>query len=75
MTKQEELTQSGSTLDKADPSEPLFILRAQDQLAPLVVRYWITAARAHGMTNAAKLAEAEALAVSMEQWPTRKYPD
>ena len=61
-------------LAKAAPDEPIFVLRAQDALAPMVVRYWATLARERGV-GTAKLDEAEALAQLMEQWPTRKNPD
>lgn len=61
-------------LAKAAPDEPIFVLRAQDKLAPEIVRAWAIRAEAHGCAPE-KLREAYALAEAMEQWPTRKYPD
>jgi hypothetical protein len=61
-------------LQKAAEDEPIFVLRAQDRLAPTIVRDWATLARDHGCAPA-KVQEAFRLADQMEQWPTRKYPD
>jgi hypothetical protein len=61
-------------LAKAADDEPIFILRAQDKLAPDLVRAWAIRAEAHGCPPA-KLREAYELAEAMERWPTRKYPD
>jgi hypothetical protein len=54
--------------------EPLFILRAQDQLAAEVVRYWATLAEANGVRSG-KVRDARRLADDMDSWPTRKKPD
>lgn len=59
------------------PSEPLFTLRAQDRLAPEIVRAWIDRAGEAGVA-AEKLAEAAALADLMEAWQEEnehKIPD
>jgi ribosomal protein L7Ae-like RNA K-turn-binding protein len=61
-------------LQKVATDEPIFVLRAQDILAPEVVRAWARQAKEHG-TPAVKVHEALALADAMERWPTRKYPD
>lgn len=64
-------------LEKAAPDEPIFVLRAQDMLAPATVRTWIAFARANGV-NDEKLAEAERCAQEMEAWTAynrRKVPD
>ena len=61
-------------LDKVADNEPIFVLRAQDRLAPGLVRAWAMQAEAHGCAPD-KLREAYELAEAMEQWPTRKYPD
>lgn len=61
-------------LVKAADDEPIFVLRAQDLLAPRIVREWVARAMAYGLPEA-KAKEALDLAERMEQWPTRKYPD
>jgi hypothetical protein len=66
--------ETDTCLQKAAPTEPIFVLRAQDQTAPDLVREWARRAEALG-TPAAKVTEARELAVRMERWPTRKVPD
>jgi hypothetical protein len=61
-------------LQKAAEDEPIFVLRAQDMLAPAVVRQWANMAKDHGCSQE-KVMEAYALADRMEAWPTRKFPD
>lgn len=72
MQKQDEL-QHGC-MAKAAPDEPVFVLRAQDRLAPQMVREWAMRAKFHGL-GPTKLKEALDLADAMERWPTRKFPD
>ena len=62
------------SLMKADDSEPIFVLRAQDSLAAAVVRFWADQAEKAG-ANAAKIAEAREVADAMERWPSRRLPD
>lgn len=62
------------SLMKADDTEPIFVLRAQDRLAAAVVRFWADEAERAG-ANAAKVAEAREVADAMERWPARKLPD
>lgn len=40
MKKQQELFNQNSCLNKAEDDEPIFVLRANDELAPIVVRLW-----------------------------------
>lgn len=61
-------------LQKAGDDEPIFVLRAQDKFAPLLVRLWAGWCRQHGCPEG-KAAEAENVAAAMEKWPQRKYPD
>jgi hypothetical protein len=61
-------------LGKAADDEPVFILRAQDMLAPALVEQWANDAERHGC-SADKVSEARALARLMRRWPTSKYPD
>jgi hypothetical protein len=76
MYKSEELKNPNSCLNKATDDEPLFVLRANDELAPSIVRTWAVmyhkakAEQTGGITEAqrAKYDEAMALASMMEQW-------
>ena len=61
-------------ITKAADNEPLFVLRAQDMLAPSLVRMWAIDAEQAGCPKE-KVLEALALADAMEAWPNRKYPD
>lgn len=59
--------------------EPVFALRAQDVLAPVLVRTWADLAALHGCPPE-KIREAREIALAMERWqqryPTRtKLPD
>lgn len=56
---------------KADPDEPLFVLRAKDPSAPSLVRLW---ASRQEMTeeNSDKLREALDCADAMERWRWQK---
>lgn len=59
---------------KAAENEPIFVLRAQDNLAPELIREWAYRARYHGCPKE-KTDEALKLADLMAAWPNRKYPD
>jgi len=74
MTKETERAVDTSTWNKADDVEPLFILRGQDLLAPVLVRIWIELATLHGASRA-KFTTAWQMVRAMEEWHVRKYPD
>jgi hypothetical protein len=90
-TRRAERYNPNSCFNKAADDEPLFVLRAQDVLAPGLVRLWCAMViRAHmetGNPDAApadkplpteKLSEALKLALRMEAWQaehTPKIPD
>jgi hypothetical protein len=61
-------------LKNVHPGEPIFVLRAQDKLAPALVRAWALRAEGYGCPPE-KVQEAYDCAEAMEHWPTRKYPD
>lgn len=64
-------------LINAKDDEPIFVLRAQDELAPLVVARWIELAKERG-TPVDKLTEAGQLADLMLAWQREhgaKVPD
>ncbi len=57
--------------------EPVFVLRAQDQLAPVVIKIWALLAESLG-TPQEKVSEARLIAEDMEIWQLnniRKIPD
>lgn len=67
-------TWEDSCLAKVKPEEPIFVLRAQDFIAPKLVRAWAIQAKAVGCPLE-KVQEALDCADSMDKWPTRKWPD
>ena len=61
----------------AKDDEPIFVLRAQDALAPLVVEYWASKAEQLDC-NGAKTSDAMDTAQAMRDWAKkngRKLPD
>lgn len=60
--------------DKADPDEPLFVIRAQDNLSSVIVRHWARLAEMDGVPDD-KVKEARHCADLMEQWPIHKNAD
>lgn len=70
-TKAQELIDG--CFSRAKDDEPLFVLRASDQLAPYFVREWAFMAERHGASRE-KISEALACAREMEKWPNRKMP-
>ena len=72
------LKANDTTLAKIGENEPIFVLRAQDKWAPLIVRMWALLARINLGPFHNKVLEAEALATKMETWGMRngaKFPD
>lgn len=63
------------TLAKTPCDEPIFVLRAQDELAPDLVRLWAVRAKNRAEISDEKYAEAMTCADAMQAWPTRKLPD
>lgn len=64
-------------LQKAGDNEPIFVLRAQDTLAPEVVRTWAAIANSKGVPFE-KVGEALNQAARMEEWAASnasKIPD
>jgi hypothetical protein len=63
--------------DNAAPNEPIFTLRAQDELAPEIVREWAYRARKAGSPDD-KVVGALNIADEMEEWQiknSKKVPD
>ena len=64
-------------LDKVKPGEPIFVLRAQDKLAPSIVEEWAHQAETRG-APVDKVNEAYDCARAMRDWARSngcKYPD
>lgn len=62
------------TLKKVGDTEPIFVIRAQDVLAPMVVEYWAELA-AKLKVRPEKILEACRCAQAMREWSNRKVPD
>ena len=61
-------------LTKCEQDEPIFILRAQDVLAPKAVLQWAHLAELHGV-NEAKVCGAIEMVHAMDLWPVHRLPD
>lgn len=66
-------------IENAGDDEPIFVLRAQDKLAPSVVRFWADElADSDASDDRTKIEEAYNLATEMEDWQSvngSKLPD
>lgn len=71
MIKSKELEDPTSCLNKAADDEPIFVLRANDPLAPGVVDYWYTQA-VRKKLHTEKLEEAFNIVGAMHVWYNRK---
>lgn len=67
-TKQENLSNPASCLNKAGPNEPIFVLRANDPIASKVVRIWASLSEADKTQPREKCGAAWQVAVAMEAW-------
>ncbi len=68
---------SDNDSEQAANEEPVFVLRARDKLAPIVVRVWAELAAAHGCPEE-KLRAAFHTQLEMRDWALRhgaKWPD
>jgi hypothetical protein len=72
--RQKDGTWKDSCLEKLKPGEPFFVLRAQDMLSSGLVHEWVTLARRMGCPES-KVQGARNIAIAMEAWQGRKYPD
>ncbi len=82
MIKRDEINTPGTCLNSAADDEPIFVLRANDELAPAVVRAWAAEyIKKHGIAGTItdarrdKYMEAINLSYLMEKWKqrTRQY--
>lgn len=72
MLKHEEIHNPDSCLSKASFVEPIFVLRAQDFSAPLVVEYWLSL---NPSIPEEKRQEALAWVEAAREWPSRRLAD
>ncbi len=72
MKKRDELERG--CLSRTADDEPIFVLRAQDRLAPVMLRLWSELAALHGLPEE-KVNDILELADEMECWPVQKWPD
>lgn len=70
MKKIEQLERKDSAWNKAAMSEPVFVLRANDPVASMVVQYW--ADMAEGYHEPAKVTQAREVAKDMSAWNLQK---
>lgn len=76
MLKRDEIFKPNSCLNNAEDTEPIFVLRANDPVAPHIVRSWAAEYRSEKMKTTGKLTEAQKakyqealnLANEMETW-------
>jgi len=65
-------------LTKAESDEPIFTLRSQDRLGPILVDFWADLAKEHGCPEG-KVKEAHECASKMRAWQLStgraKWPD
>ena len=68
LKRDETAPDASGCLAKAFDDEPIFVIRAKDPLASLVVRYWAREAQRQKLHEPAKIKEAEACADQMLNW-------
>jgi hypothetical protein len=72
--KKDQLEDPESTLNKVADDEPIFVLRASDKFAALLVCMWGELAKMHGCP-ADKLMSARLVLTEMRDWKRKKFPD
>lgn len=66
---------NNETINAAADDEPLFVIRAQDKLAPTAIKIYIMLLEANG-ANTHKIIEAKASLSAFEKWEgPKKLPD
>lgn len=70
----EQTAKGKGSLGKAADDEPVFVLRAQDDLAADLIEQWSNQAHLLGCPWD-KIREARLIAQDMREWPRRKNPD
>ena len=73
MKKMEEITDPSSCINKAENDEPVFVLRANDPLAAVMVDHWANQAEGTRMHEDWKIKEAHQLAQEMRRWRAHQF--
>lgn len=71
MQKNREIADPESCLNRSEDDEPLFVLRAKDPIAAIIVRRWAQAADYEKLHEPEKIAEALELADAMDEYRVR----
>lgn len=69
----DERTDPGSVVNRADPDEPVFVLRARDMVATAAIEWWMWCARNRGVP-ADKLERAERQRRAADLWIEKRLP-
>jgi hypothetical protein len=73
--KRDEIADPNSCLNRAADDEPIFILRAKDQLTPKLVRDWAAKAAIEGHHEIEKIEAAWKFADRMDAWRRAHFPE
>ena len=73
MNKAQNLSDPESCLNKAGDEEPIFVLRAKDPIAPMVVHIWASLSEQLEAHEIDKTRRAHQEATEMQQWRERMY--
>ncbi len=69
----DELSDPRSVINRADPDEPVFVLRARDMVATATIEWWLWCARNRGVPDE-KLARAEIQRRAADLWIEKRLP-
>jgi hypothetical protein len=69
----DELTDPRSVINRADPDEPVFVLRARDMVATATIEWWLWCARNRGVPEE-KLNRAEVQRRAADLWIEKRLP-
>lgn len=69
----DELTDPRSVINRAEPDEPVFVLRARDMVATATIEWWLWCARNRGVPTD-KLARAEVQRRAADLWIEKRLP-
>lgn len=72
-TKHTELNDEKSCLSRAEMDEPIFILRANDPIAPIVVRLWASISQSMEAHKKDKTTGAWLISHEMQAWYEKQY--
>lgn len=73
VSARDELTDPRSVINRAEPDEPVFVLRARDMVATATIEWWLWCARNRGVPED-KLARAEIQRRAADLWIEKRPP-